>query len=114
MCCPASAPPAVTGSTRATPLPRGSGWRMCMIVIAVDWSYAGIAAVGSELAPMVAASVCLDDAESEQLPDLDRVAFDGYVAGLRAAGWEGDGASRQAMGGSPASGGFDVGVPRGE
>jgi hypothetical protein len=59
-------------------------------VVALDWSYAGIAAVGTELAPMVAASVAFFDAEPEQARHLDEIVFDGYLEGLRAAGWHGD------------------------
>jgi hypothetical protein len=58
-------------------------------VVALDWSYAGIEAVGAELAPMVTASVCFFDAEPEQMGSIDQVVFDGYVQGLRAAGWTG-------------------------
>jgi hypothetical protein len=58
-------------------------------VVALDWSYAGIGAVGAELAPMVAASVCFFDADPEQMPRIDQVVFDGYLEGLRAVGWNG-------------------------
>src|SRR6266542_5147924 len=47
------------------------------------------APVGSELAPMVAAGVCLLDAEPERMPEVDEAVFDGYVDGLREAGWDG-------------------------
>jgi hypothetical protein len=59
-------------------------------VVALDWSYAGIEAVGAELAPMVAASVCFFDADPDQMRGIDEAVFDGYVEGLRAAGWDGD------------------------
>jgi len=58
-------------------------------VIALDWSFAGIAAIGSELAPMVAASICFYDVEPEQMWSVDEAVFSGYVEGLAAAGWEG-------------------------
>jgi hypothetical protein len=59
-------------------------------VIAVDWSFAGLAAVGTEIAPMVPASVWFFDAEPKEMERLGEVLFDGYVNGLRAAGWRGD------------------------
>lgn len=59
-------------------------------VVAVDWSYAGIAAIGAELAPLIAASACVGDAEADQLPAIDSTACDGYLDGLRAAGWHGE------------------------
>jgi hypothetical protein len=58
-------------------------------VVALDWSFAGIGPIGTELAPMVAASVCFYDAEPEQMRSIDEVVFDAYVEGLRAAGWRG-------------------------
>ena len=58
-------------------------------VVALDWSYAGIGAVGSELASMAAASVCFHDAEPDQLSRIDELVFNGYLQGLRAAGWQG-------------------------
>jgi hypothetical protein len=59
-------------------------------VIALDWAFAGIAPLGAELAPLVAASVIYGDAEPEALRDLDALAFDAYLDGLREAGWRGD------------------------
>ncbi len=59
-------------------------------VIAVDWSFAGLGAVGTEIAPMVPASVWFFDAEPKEMVRLGEVLFDGYVDGLRAAGWRGD------------------------
>jgi hypothetical protein len=55
-------------------------------VAAVDWSYAGIAPVGAELAPLVVATVCFGDAEPDALDTLEAAALDGYTAGLKAAG----------------------------
>jgi hypothetical protein len=59
-------------------------------VVAIDWAYAGIGAVGADLAPMVAASVCFYDVEPEQAWGIDAVIWDGYLQGLEAAGWRGD------------------------
>jgi hypothetical protein len=59
-------------------------------VVALDWSYAGIGAVGAELAPMVAASVCFFDADPDQMGSIDEAVFEGYLEGLRAAGWPGE------------------------
>jgi hypothetical protein len=59
-------------------------------VVAVDWSYAGIAALGTELAPLVVAGACVGDVEPAQLGGIDATVFGGYLAGLRAGGWHGD------------------------
>jgi hypothetical protein len=55
-------------------------------LVALDWSYAGIAPVGSELVPMVTASVFFYDAEPDQMQRIDDVIVDGYLEGLAAAG----------------------------
>jgi hypothetical protein len=60
-------------------------------VVAVDWSFAGIEAVGSEIGPMVAASVWFYDAEPGEMKGLGELVVDGYLEGLRAAGWRGGG-----------------------
>jgi hypothetical protein len=59
-------------------------------VVALDWSYAGIGGVGTELAPVVAASVAFNEVEPDQAWHLDRLVFEGYLDGLRAAGWRGE------------------------
>jgi hypothetical protein len=59
-------------------------------VVAVDWSFAGVGAIGSELAPMVAATVAFFDAEPERMGTIDRLVFNGYLNGLQKAGWRGD------------------------
>jgi hypothetical protein len=59
-------------------------------VVALDWSFAGLGAVGSELAPMVAATVAFFDAEPERMGTIDKLVFNGYLNGLRTAGWRGN------------------------
>ncbi len=58
--------------------------------VAVDWAFVGIGVLGEELAPMVAASAQFFEVEPEHLRELDGTVFDGYLAGLRDAGWTGD------------------------
>ncbi|MFN2602829.1 MAG: phosphotransferase [Gemmatimonadaceae bacterium] len=62
-------------------------------VVAVDWAFAGIGPVGSELAPMVAASVFFYDAEPEEMQFIDSAVFESYIEGLERVGWNGDVAS---------------------
>jgi hypothetical protein len=62
--------------------------------VAIDWGYVGIGSIGEDLACLVGASALWFHAPSVQLAELDEVAFDGYVRGLRDVGWRGD--SRQA------------------
>jgi hypothetical protein len=59
--------------------------------VLLDWAFAGAGALGEELAPLVAATVTFDATmEWQCLPDLDQLAFNGYLDGLRDAGWRGN------------------------
>jgi hypothetical protein len=51
-------------------------------LVAVDWSFAGIAALGQELAPLLFTN--------RRVPNIYELATRQYVAGLRDAGWRGD------------------------
>jgi len=63
-------------------LPRGEQW------VGIDWGYAGLAPVGSELAPLVAMGLGLGIVPVNQAHELDRVCFENYIRGLKQAGWE--------------------------
>jgi Phosphotransferase enzyme family len=54
--------------------------------VAIDWAGVGIGAIGEDLAGLVGISLQFLDASMAQAADLDRVAFEGYVAGLRDVG----------------------------
>ena len=59
--------------------------------VAIDWAYLGTGAVGEDIAPLVVSSVLWGKGVTpSDLPDLADAAFEGYVAGLRDAGWQGD------------------------
>jgi hypothetical protein len=59
--------------------------------VAIDWAWAGIGAVGEELAPVVCSPVqFFNNVQPAQLPTLEQIAFDGYLQGLRDAGWRGN------------------------
>ena len=63
-------------------LPREEQW------VGIDWGYAGLAPVGSELAPLVAMGLGLGIVPSKQAHELDRVCFENYIRGLKQAGWD--------------------------
>jgi hypothetical protein len=50
-------------------------------LVAVDWSFAGIAAIGQELAPLLFTN--------RRMPNIYELATQQYLAGLRAVGWPG-------------------------
>jgi len=59
-------------------------------VVAVDWSYSGIAAVGEEVAPLVHASLSFGAVAPGDAFRLEQIVLDEYLGGLREAGWQGD------------------------
>jgi hypothetical protein len=58
--------------------------------VAVDWAFVGIGAVGEEIVPLVQASLCFFEVELAKAQELDEMVFEGYLDGLRDAGWHGD------------------------
>jgi hypothetical protein len=56
----------------------------------IDWAFVGGAALGEEIAPLVAGSINFMDFDSTQIRELDQTVFEGYLEGLRSAGWRGD------------------------
>jgi len=58
--------------------------------VLIDWAFVGGAALGEEIAPLVAGSVNFMDFDSTQIRELDQTVFEGYLEGLRSAGWHGD------------------------
>ncbi len=58
--------------------------------VAIDWSHAGIAEIGHDIAPLVFYSFLDDRMDVAQAEALDERVFAGYVSGLQAAGWQGD------------------------
>ena len=58
--------------------------------IAIDWSYVGYGPVGEDAAILIFGSLLRPDTAVKEIAELDRTVFAGYLAGLRAAGWQGD------------------------
>jgi hypothetical protein len=60
-------------------------------IVAIDWAWTGVAAVGADAAPLAFGDVVWGNGVSvDDLPALDAHVFDGYLGGLRDAGWRGD------------------------
>lgn len=58
--------------------------------VAIDWSVAGIGAIGEEIAPLFVQSLQYFDVEMNQMRRLDNLVFEGYVTGLHDVGWQGN------------------------
>ena len=59
-------------------------------VVAIDWGYTGMAPLGGELAPLIAAAIGMEGFPSTQAQELDRACFAAYLEGLRQAGYQPD------------------------
>jgi hypothetical protein len=59
-------------------------------LVAIDWSYAGRAPLGSELGQLVFASMGLGTIPFSEGDRLEQIALEGYLAGLSDAGWRGN------------------------
>lgn len=58
--------------------------------VALDWGMAGEGLLGEELVPLFNATLTFVAIPIDQIAELDRLIFTGYMAGLRDAGWQGD------------------------
>jgi len=58
--------------------------------VAIDWGYMGNAPIGAELVALIGASIGFFEIPVERVEELDRLCFEGYVLGLKDAGWNGD------------------------
>jgi hypothetical protein len=67
------------------PLPDGSEE-----TIAIDWALVGLNAIGRDAGQLAPASVHGLHFPPEDLPEIYDLVFDGYLDGLRQAGWQGD------------------------
>lgn len=59
-------------------------------IVLIDWAIVGHAGVGEELVCLVSLSQYLDKLANHTVDEVDTTVFDGYVKGLRDAGWTGD------------------------
>jgi hypothetical protein len=58
--------------------------------VVVDWAFAGSGAVAADAAHLTAGTLFFCDVDIRQAEALEATVFDGYVEGLRRAGWDGD------------------------
>jgi hypothetical protein len=58
--------------------------------VAIDWAHAGTGAVGEEIVPLIGAGLGTSDVAMERAEELEATSLQGYLQGLREAGWTGD------------------------
>ena len=58
--------------------------------VAVDWEFVGIGRIGEELGPSVGSTIAWFEFPAERARDLGETIFEGYLTGLRDAGWRGN------------------------
>jgi hypothetical protein len=58
--------------------------------VLIDWAFVGRSPIGVELCPLVLMSAAMGGVGLEKLYVLEHVVFEGYLEGLRDAGWKGD------------------------
>lgn len=59
-------------------------------IVLIDWSFAGNGAIGEDPGNLVPDSVLDHFVAADQLPRLEQAVYEGYLRGLRAAGWRDD------------------------
>jgi hypothetical protein len=58
--------------------------------VAIDWAYVGKGPIGADLGPLVWMSAVLGGVGLDKAQKLEEIALEGYLEGLREAGWQGD------------------------
>ena len=58
--------------------------------VAIDWAFVGQGAIGEEIANLVFVSLAFDEVDLAQAQALEDIVIEGYLEGLRDAGWRGD------------------------
>jgi thiamine kinase-like enzyme len=59
-------------------------------IVLLDRAFAGVGAIGEDPGNLVPDSVFDHFIPAAEMPDLEQAVFEGYLAGLREAGWEDD------------------------
>jgi hypothetical protein len=58
--------------------------------VVIDWAFVGRGPIGADLNPLVWMSIALAGVEMDKSQELAEIVFEGYLEGLRDAGWQGD------------------------
>jgi hypothetical protein len=58
--------------------------------VAIDWDVLGTGWIGKEIVALFATTLIFFEVDLDRIAELDTLIFDGYLDGLRDAGWQGD------------------------
>ena len=58
--------------------------------VVLDWAFVGRGPVGADIHPLVFASTSFFEVDLDNAQELEEIVFEGYLAGLRDSGWQGD------------------------
>ncbi len=58
--------------------------------VAIDWAFMGIGAIGEEIVAPVATNIGFFEIELDDVQELEKLVFEGYLEGLNDVGWRGD------------------------
>lgn len=58
--------------------------------VLIDWSFVGYGVLGEDIVNLVLDSIFLLFVDGSSLKTLEKLVLEGYLAGLRSAGWNGD------------------------
>ena len=58
--------------------------------VAIDWAFVGRGPIGADLNPLVWFTIATEGFGLDKMQELEEIAFEGYLKGLREVGWQGD------------------------
>jgi hypothetical protein len=58
--------------------------------VVIDWAFVGRGPIGADLNPLIWFTVAIGGVGQDKMQELEEIAFEGYLEGLREVGWQGD------------------------
>ena len=58
--------------------------------VVIDWAFVGRGPIGADLHPLVWFTIATEGFGLDKMQELEEIAFEGYLKGLREVGWQGD------------------------